>query len=84
MTLTEELDLKMAEPTESGAVVLLQIGYPDSPRTYTYAAVGAAGRWYLTNMTSDPAMTWAGLVDWLKSKNAIIHELQRAATWETL
>lgn len=67
-----------------GSVLEIKIAFPDSPKIYSYVAVEAAGGWYLTNMRSDPAMTWDGLVDWFKSKDANVVSVRRATEWETL
>lgn len=84
MTPEQELDLLMAEPTEDHAVVRFIIGYPDSPKTYGYAAILAGSKWYLTGPDSPQAVTWSRLVSWLKSKNAIVHSFQKPTHMEDL
>ncbi len=83
MTTEQELDLVVAEPPH-GSVVKLRVTYPNSPRTYTYAAVGINGRWYLTGWTSGEAPTWAQLIDWLKTKKADVLDVGLATEWESL
>lgn len=82
MTPEQELDLKLSPPP-NGSVLEIKVAF-DSPKTYSYVAIEAAGGWYLTNMHSDPAMTWVGLIDWFKSKDANVVSIRRATEWETL
>lgn len=79
----EELELKLISPPR-GSVLEIKVAFPGSPKTYSYVAVEAAGGWYLTNMRSDPAMTWEGLIEWFKSKDANVVSIRRATEWETL
>lgn len=65
------LDLKMAEPEFINAVVRIQVEFPDDPKTYTYAAVKAAGKWFVTGHGS-VGRTWPGLIDLLTRKRATI------------
>lgn len=81
MTPEQELDLKLAEP-DRGEVVRLAVSYPSSPRTYTYAVIGAAGVWYLTGVDGGTGRSWDSLISWLKNKNAEVIYLQRATDWE--
>jgi hypothetical protein len=82
MTPEQELDLLVSEP-EPGSYIQLGVAYPGSPKTYSYAAVEAAGKWYITG-PENSARTWAGLVSWLKSKNAEITMLRQATSWENI
>jgi dethiobiotin synthetase len=79
----QELELKMLQPPR-GSVLEIKVAFPGSPKTYTYVAVEAVGGWYLTNMRSDPAMNWEGLIDWFKSKDAEVVSVRRATEWVTL
>lgn len=74
----------MAEPAEKGNVVHLQVAYPGSPKTYSYAAIEAAGLWYLTGIDGGTGHSWDGLVSWLKDKNADVVSLRVANSWENL
>jgi hypothetical protein len=67
-----------------GSVLEIKVAFAGSPKTYTYVAVEAVGGWYLTNMRSDPAMDWDGLIDWFKSKDANLVSVRRATQWENL
>lgn len=81
MTPEEELELLMAEPEELAFLVL---GYPDTPKTYSYAMVKAGGKWYLTGPDSPQAVTWARLIGWIKAKGALVHKLQTPTQMEDL
>jgi hypothetical protein len=81
----QELDLLMAEPTEDKDVVLFVIGYPDTPKTYTYAAVRTKdGQWFVTGADSPQAYRWRQLVGWFKSKNMTVHSMHLATGWEAM
>ena len=82
MTPEQEIDLKMSEP-ESGEVVRLAVAYPGGPKTYTYAAIEAAGEWYLTG-SEVAGRSWERLINWLKDKNAEVVSLHRATSWEDI
>lgn len=85
MTPEQELDLRMAEPvTEAREVILMQVVYPDSPRTYTYAALGLNGGWWLTGRDGATEHTWDSMVAWLKTKNAEVTYMSRATSWEDI
>lgn len=81
MTPEQELDLLMAEPEEP---VYFKLGYPDTPKTYSYVAVEAGGKWYLTGPDSPQAVSWARLIGWVKGKNATIHEMYTTTKLEDL
>lgn len=83
MTPEQELDLKMMDPPRA-SVLEIKVAFDGSPKTYTYVAVEAVGGWYLTNLVAKPAMTWTGLIDWFKSKDANVVSVRRATQWETL
>lgn len=83
MTAEEELDLRLAEPDE-GEVIRLRVSYPSSPRTYTYAAVGFGGFWYLSGIDNVSKKTWADLISWFKSRGVEVLSLHRADHWEDL
>jgi len=74
----------MAEPTEEHTVVRFVIGYPDSPKTYGYAAILAGGKWYMTGPDSPQAFRWRQIIAWLKTKQAIVHKFQTPTTMEDL
>jgi len=77
----DELDLVMAEPN---GPVYFELGYPDTPKTYTYAAVKAGGKWYLTGPDSPQSVTWARLIGWIKAKGAEVRTLQTPTQMEDL
>ncbi len=83
MTPEQELDLAVAEPPH-GSIVKLRVAYPDSPRTYTYAAVYISGHIYLTGWGEADVITWRGLIDWLKAKQADVLDVSVATEWESL
>lgn len=86
MTGDEEIDLLLAEPPADvePAVLYLNIGYPDTPKTYSYALIRAGAKWYLTGPDSPQAVSWKSLVSWLKRKNCTIHHLRIATVTEDL
>jgi len=84
VTPEQELDLVVAEPEGGHAIVRFVIGYSDTPKTYGYAAIKAGGKWYLTGPDSPQAVTWARLIGWLKSKNAIVHKFETPTQMEDL
>lgn len=85
MTPEQELDLRMAEPPdEKGQVVRFTVAFPDSPRTYTYAAVQLGGAWWLTGRDGGIEHSWDSLIAWLKMKDAEITSLSRATSWEDI
>lgn len=72
-------------PDEDGAnVVWFQVSYPNSPVTYTYAAVQARGKWWLTGQDASTGRTWEQLLDWLDNKNAELVSMWHAASWEQI
>ena len=82
------LDLKLirlrtAEPEFINAVVRFQVEFPSDPRTYTYAAVKAGGKWFVTGHGS-VGRTWSGLLELLTRKGATIVTAQLATTLEDL
>lgn len=83
MTPEQELDLRMAEP-DDGEVVRLRLQYPESPRTYNYAAIGFDGMWYLSGVESTARKTWDQLITSLKNKNIEVVSLERATSWEDI
>lgn len=83
MTPEQELDLKLSQPP-NGSVLEIRISFSGNPKTYNYIALEAVGGWYLTNMISNPAMTWDELINWFKSKDATVVSIRRATEWETL
>ncbi len=85
MSPEQELDLVVAEPTEDKDVVLFVVGYPDTPKTYTYAGVRTRdGQWYITGADSPQGYRWRNLIGWLKSKNCTVHSMHLATGWEAL
>lgn len=81
MSPEQELDLRMADPGEG--LLELQIVFPNSPVTYTYAAIQIKGLWYLTGVDTG-GRSWDALVSWLKTKNAEVTSLRQATAWEDL
>lgn len=62
-----EAELANARPAEpaTGTIVLITGGFREGQQTYSYAAVNAAGLWYVTGArTPDYGLTWDDLVDW--------------------
>lgn len=85
MNAEQELDLLMAEPAEDKDVVLFTIGYPNSPKTYTYAAVRTRdAHWYVTGEGSPQGYLWKQLIAWFKHKDADIHSMHLATGWEAM
>lgn len=84
MSPEQEIDLRMAEPLPSDEVIRFKVAYPDSPRTYTYAAVKVVGLWYLTGIDGGTGQSWDSLIAWLKSKQADVISLHRAESWEDI
>lgn len=81
----QELDLLLAEPTETADVVRFEIGYPDTPKTYSYAAVRMRdGNWFITGADSPQGLRWRQLIAWFKVKNMIVHSMHLATGWETI
>lgn len=83
MTPEQELDLRMAEPAE-GEILRITAQYPESPKTYTYTAVGFEGFWYISGIASSARKNWEGLINFFKSRNIDILSLHRATSWEDL
>jgi len=83
VTPIQELELKLSQPPRA-SVLEIKVAFEGSPKTYTYVALEAVGGWYLTNMSSNPAMSWEGLIDWFKAKDADVVSIRRATEWETL
>lgn len=85
MTPAQKLDLLMAEPSEPGAVIRFQLGYPNSPKTYDYAAIRTSGgQWYVTGADSPQGYRWPSLLGWFEHKGAILHAMTAATAWEIL
>lgn len=83
MSPEQEVDLRLAEP-EDGSIVRIKVAYPGSPKTYTYAAVGFDGMWYLSGVDNTARRTWDNLISWFKNKDIAVIELQQATSWEDL
>ena len=80
----QELDLRMAEPGD-GEVVRIKVSYPESPKTYAYAAIGFDGTWYLSGVSGSTAKwTWDELITWFKKRNIEVLSLQQAKSWEDI
>lgn len=52
------------EPTDDGAVVTFQRSFADTDIFYSYAAMRADGKWYLTGSMGSIAFTWDELLYW--------------------
>ena len=62
-------------------VVWFKVKFPGS-RNYTYAAVQAGGRWYLTGGQGGTGRTWEQLLDYFEDRNAEIGDIWQAASWD--
>lgn len=81
----QKLDLLMAEPDQAGHVVRFQLGYPNSPKTYDYAAIRTAGgQWYVTGQDSPQGYRWPALLAWFEHKGATLHYMYLVNDWEPL
>lgn len=75
----------MAEPDKTNDVVRFRVGYPDTPKTYDYAAIRTAGgQWYVTGEGSPQGYRWTNLIGWFKSKNMVVHSMRLARVWEVI
>lgn len=81
MTPEQELDLRMAEP-EEGTVLRIKVAFPESPKTYTYAAIGFEGFWYLSGTEEKFRKTWDDTITWFKARNIEVISVQQATSWE--
>lgn len=83
MSPEQELDLLVNAPPAK-SVISFGVAYPGSPKTYIYAAIEAAGQWYITGEDGSSPRSWPSLVRWLKNKNAEITYIRCASSWEDL
>lgn len=84
MTPEQLLDLKLAEPEPTQSVVRFQVAFPNDPKTYSYAAIRAAGKWYITGRDGAVGRNWNSLIDLLTRDNATIYTAKLATTLEDL
>lgn len=68
---------------KNGTVLTFKLKYAESPRWFTYAAVKADGRWWLTGRHSTP-FTWSGLVDFLTAPGRKVRGLRVATGFRKL
>lgn len=78
------LNLKMAEPEPTQSVVRFQVTYAGDPKTYSFAAIKASGKWYITGRRGTVGRTWNDLLDLLSRDGGIIASAQLATTLEDL
>lgn len=55
----------IGQSLSEGTVLAFSKQLDESGVRYSYAAIQAGGRWYLTGRTSPQAMTWDEFVKWL-------------------
>jgi len=81
----EQLANRPGEPVTDDAdgalVIWFQRTFDNTSRVYTYAAVKAGNRWYLTGSAAPQALTWDALMDWLGDN--LVGPLWLATTFES-
>lgn len=78
------LRLKQSEPGPTQSVVRFQTTFEDDPKTYSYAAIKASGKWYVTGRASVVGLAWPDLLDRISLNGATIATAQLATTLEDL
>lgn len=59
------------EPTEDGAVITFQRSFPNIDELYSYAAMRADGRWFLTGSMGSVAFTYDELLYWCEEGTTV-------------
>lgn len=76
--------LKMLEPEPTQSVVRFQTTFEGDPKTYSYAAIKASGKWYITGRLGTVGRTWTDLLDLITRNGGRIATAQLATTLEDL
>lgn len=67
----DDIDSWPSEPENDGAVVTFSRKFTPRGQIYSYAAIRAVGKWYVTGSSTEP-FTWDELMDWMgEDKNTL-------------
>lgn len=78
------LEARPAEPVE-GTVVRFALQYTGSGRVYTFAAICANSKWYVTgNGALGRGVSWSDLLDWIERAGKLVGPIQIATGWGDL
>lgn len=84
MSPEEELDLRTAEPEDDGSIVQIKVAYPESPKTYIYAAIRFDGWWYLSGVANTARRTWDDMITFFKNRNIEVLSIKLVTAMEDL
>lgn len=63
----------LTPPEPASGCIRFEKSYRGSSGVYSYAAIRAQGRWWVTGQQSPQCISWKALLDFIRKDNVLIH-----------